>query len=331
MASAAEAASAKTSAPASAAKAATAAAGRAGPRLGAHAAGTGLAVRPGRVPEMVDEHIPGTEAAGVAVAQLPEDPHHRPNDEDGDDQRQEQGSHACVLVLVVPVVVIHVVNRHVVGAVGLIQHGGPVGILHHDVHGIAVAHIPGRDHHAGIGDGHVTHGVGRAAEITGDAGGIVPRQGHHADLRLVKPAGGVVVGYHIAVQRVHELLHPRIGKGEGLAVVIGPVKVDVHEAVVVLQTLDIVSQGRLLPDGAVGNADLQLLPVGQGLQGRPLQRDGHVQAAVIGIGGDGDVVAVDIVVVRPGGDAETQGKTQAQQQRKKLFHSAASFPRSWQR
>ena len=146
-----ETAAAKPAAPASAAKAATAAAGRAGPRLGAHAAGTGLAVRPGRVPEMVDEHIPGTEAAGVAVAQLPEDPHHRPNEEDGDDQRQEQGSHACVLVLVS---VVPAVIRRVNGAVVRGQDGGPVGVDGVDAHGLAVAQVGGGDsHHAGLGRG----------------------------------------------------------------------------------------------------------------------------------------------------------------------------------
>ena len=38
------------------------------------------------------------------------------------------------------------------------------------------------------------------------------------------------------------------------------------DSVTVADGLTIVGQGSLLPDGAVGDADLQLLPVGQGLQ-----------------------------------------------------------------
>lgn len=49
------------------------------------------------------------------------------------------------------------------------------------------------------------------------------------------------------------------------------------------------------------------------------------QAAVIGVRGGGHVVAVDVVVVRPGGDGAAQGRQQGQQQDAQfLQHVAAS-------
>ena len=172
--------------------------------------------------------------------------------------------------------------------------------------------------------------IGGGAVIALDPRRVVPGQGHHADLRLVEPAWGVVVGHRIAIQRVHELLHPREGEGKRLVRVVGPVQIDVHITVVKRQTLNVVRQGRLLPERAVGNADLQLLPVGQLLQRRPVHGHGDAQAAVVGVGGDGNIIAVDVVVIRPRGHGQRQRHSQRRQQSQQLFHSASSFPFSWQ-
>ena len=282
------------------------------------------------VPQAMIQHVPGAERTGIAVAGTAadqEDHHHK-------DQEKHHQPHdpaaAVVVVLIVAVVIVvvaaAVVIGEIVGAVLLIQRGGPAVIGGRDGHGVAVAQIAGGHHKAAVRDGCIAAGAAGLAEIAGQPRRIVPRQGHLARLGLVEPAGGVIVAHRAAVQRVHVLLHPRIGKGEGLAVVIGPVQIDVHIAVVKLQPLDVVTQGPLLPEGAVGHADLQLLSVGQLLQRRPCQRYGDGQAAVLGIGGDGHVIAVDIVVIRPRRHRQAQRQHKAQRKGKQLFHSPASFP-----
>ena len=276
------------------------------------------------------QHVPGAEPTGIAVAGTAadqEDHHHK-------DQEKHHQPHdpaaAVVVVLIVAVVIVvvaaAVVIGEIVGAVLLIQRGGPVVIGCRDGHGVAVAQIAGGHHKASVRDGCIAAGAAGLAEIAGQPRRIVPRQGHLARLGLVEPAGGVIVAHRAAVQRIHVLLHPRIGKGEGLAVVIGPVQIDVHIAVVKLQPLDVVAQGGFLPEGAVGHTDLQLLSVGQLLQRRPRQRYGDGQAAVLRIGGDGHVIAVDIVVIRPRRHRQAQHQHKAQRKGKQLFHSPASFP-----
>ena len=330
--SAAEAASAKAAAPAATAEAASAA-GRAGPRLGAHAAGTGLAVRPGGVPEVVDEHIAGAEAAGIAVAPAAHH-HHDADDDEQDHQTTEKRLQIQIVVVIAVVIVVPAVVRRVVGAVVGGQGGGPVGVAHPDVHPVAVVQVGGGDGQSIRHRHTVRAGNCPLGEVAGQTGGVVPRQGHGPHLRLVEPAGGVIIEHRAAVQSVHILLHPAVGEGERLALVVGAVQIDVHVAVVEGQALDIVGEGRLLPDGAVGHADLQLLPVGQLLQRRPRQGDGDGQAAVVSVGQHVHVVAVDIVVVRPGGDGAAQRRQHRQQQDMQfLQHVAASslLPvRSWQ-
>ena len=68
VAAAAEAAAAKAAAAAAAAEAALPAAlGRAGPGFGTHAAGPGLAAGAPKVPQTIDEHLPGAEAAHITA------------------------------------------------------------------------------------------------------------------------------------------------------------------------------------------------------------------------------------------------------------------------
>ena len=334
MSAAAKAASAEPAAPAAAAEAAASAAGRRlRPVLGAYAAGTGPSVMAHGVPQTVIQHVPGAEAAGIAVAGTAADQEDHHN-EDQEERHQRHDLTAVIVILIIVVIVAvvivvvaaAVVIGEIVGAVLLIQRGGPAVIGGRDGHGVAVAQIAGGHHKAAVRDGCIAAGAAGLAEIAGQPRRIVPRQGHLARLGLVEPAGGVIVAHRAAVQRVHVLLHPRIGKGEGLAVVIGPVQIDVHIAVVKLQPLDVVAQGGFLPEGAVGHADLQLLSVGQLLQRRPRQRYGDGQAAVLGIGGDGHVIAVDIVVIRPRRHRQAQGQHKAQRKGKQLFHSPASFP-----
>ena len=183
-----------------------------------------------------------------------------------------------------------------------------------DAHGFAVAQVGGGDsHHAGLGRGGAA-GVRGSGEIADKARGVDPLQGHLSHPGLVEPARGIVKSHGIAAEGIHVLLHPAVGERKRLSLSVGAVQVDVHVAVVEGQALDVVGEGFLVPHGAVGHADLQFLSVGQLLQRRPCQIDGDGQAAVIDVGGGGHVVAVDVVVVRPGGDGAAQGRQQGQQQ-----------------
>ena len=93
----------------------------------------------------------------------------------------------------------------------------------------------------------------------------MPRQGHDVHRGAVEPAGGIVIGYSSAVaESIHIFLHPAESEAEGLVGVVGLGEVDVGVAVVVINALDVIGEGRHLPDRTVGDADLgpALLGVG---------------------------------------------------------------------
>ena len=135
----------------------------------------------------------------------------------------------------------------------------------------------------------------------GDTRRVVPGEGHGAYPNAVEPAGGILIADGAAVQGIHILLHPGIGEAENLACpeIVG--EVDINIAVVILNVGNVAAESGKLPNGAVGNADLHaaLLTVGGGqvLQGLPLEADQNREAAVIGVGGDIHLVAMDIVIV----------------------------------
>ena len=315
MAAAAETASAKSAAPASAAEAAATSSGRSGLCFGAHAAGTGPAVRPGGVPQVVDEHIPGAEAAGVAVApagggdQHEDEYHHEDRHHHADD-----GITGVVLKMLAWHIHIGVVvGGNVVQAVLLGQLHRPVLVPGRNAHGLAVAQIlGGADQLVPAPDELRRRGAG-ALQLAGKPGRVVPHQCHLSDLRLVEPSRGVVVGHIVIVnivivlnnavgaELIHILLHPRVGEGKRLVRLVGAVKIDIHIAVVEVQALDVVRLRRHIPDGAVGYADLQLLTVGQLLQRRPLQLHGDKQAAILRVGRHHNAVLLDVVVICPCG------------------------------
>ena len=264
---------------------------------------------------MVDEHIPGAEAAGVAVAPAGGGDQH-----DNKDHHEDHHHHADdgVTGVVLKMLAWHihtvvVVGGEIVGAVFLRQLGGPVGVAHLYVHFVAVVQIGGDDGHAVL-HRHAVSAADRAlGEIAGQPGGVVPDEGHLADPGLVEPPGGVVVGHIVIVnivivlnnavgaELIHILLHPRVGEGKRLVRLVGAVKIDIHIAVVEVQALDVVRLRRHIPDGAVGYADLQLLTVGQLLQRRPLQLHGDKQAAILRVGRHHNAVLLDVVVICPCG------------------------------
>ena len=105
---------------------------------------------------------------------------------------------------------------------------------------------------------------------------------------------------HAAViaQGIHVFLHPRIGEGKDVTCIVSVRKIDIHIAVVEVQRLDVVGERRDIADRAVGNTDLQLLPVGQLLHGLPFKGHFHIQAAVFGMGLHLDTVVTDVVIYR---------------------------------
>jgi len=151
---------------------------------------------------------------------------------------------------------------------------------------------------------------------------VVPGQGHLPHPGLVEPPGGIVIGHGIALQGIHVLLDPAVGKPEGLAVVVVPVEVDIHIAVVEAQAVNVVRQGCLLPDAAVGHADLHPAD-GPLRQHRPLQGHLDAQAAVLGVGGHVHIIGLDAVqVLGIGRRHRRQGQHQAEAQQ----HPAQNFP-----
>ena len=264
---------------------------------------------------MVDEHIPGAEAAGVAVApaggrdQHEDEHHHEDHHHHADD-----GITGVVLKMLAWHIHIGVVvGGNVVQAVLLGQLHRPVLVPGRNAHGLAVAQIlGGADQLVPAPDELRRRGAG-ALQLAGKPDRVVPHQCHLSDLRLVEPSRGVVVVHIVVVnivvvlnnavgaELIHILLHPRVGEGKGLVLVVALGQVDVHIAVVEVQALDVVRQCRHVPDGAVGYADLQLLTVGQLLQRRPLQLHGDKQAAILRVGRHHNAVLLDVVVIRPCG------------------------------
>ena len=98
----------------------------------------------------------------------------------------------------------------------------------------------------------------------GDAGGVVPGEGHLVDENAVKPAGGVVIGHLAVIEGIHVLLNPGEGEIKLLPGLIALGEIHIGVAVVVLDVGNIVGQGLHIPDGAVGDAYLYaaLLAVG---------------------------------------------------------------------
>ena len=316
MAASAKSAAAKASATASAAEAAATASGRSGLCFGAHAAGTGPAVRPGGIPQVVDEHIPGAEAAGVAVAPAGGGDQHDNKDHHKDHHHHADDGITGVVLNKMLAWHIHigvVVGGNVVQAVLLGQLHRPVLVPGRNAHGLAVAQIlGGADQLVPAPDELRRRGAG-ALQLAGQPGRVVPDEGHLADPGLVEPPGGVVVGHIVIVnivivlnnavgaELIHILLHPRVGEGKRLVRLVGAVKIDIHIAVIEVQALDVVRLRRHIPDGAVGYADLQLLTVGQLLQRRPLQLHGDKQAAILRVGRHHNAVLLDVVVICPCG------------------------------
>ena len=262
---------------------------------------------------MVHEHVPRAEAAGVAVAPAGGgDQHDNKNHHEDHHHHADDGVTGVVLkMLAWHVHTVVVVGGKIVGTVFLRQLGGPVGVAHLHVHLVAVAQIGGGDGHAVLHRHAVSTADRALGEIAGQPLRVVPNQHHLPDPRLVKPPGGVVV-VHIVVanivivlnnavgaELIHILLHPRVGKG--LVRLVGAVKIDIHIAVVEVQPLNVVRQCRHIPDGAVGHAYFQLLPVGQLLQRRPLQLHGDKQAAILRVGRHYNAVLLDVVVICPCG------------------------------
>ena len=206
-----------------------------------------------------------------------------------------------------------VVGGEIVGAVFLRQLGGPVGVAHLYVHFVAVVQIGGGDGHAVLHRHAVSAADRTLGEIAGQSLRVVPNQHHLPDPRLVEPPGGVVIVHIVIVnivivlnnavgaELIHILLHPRVGEGKRLVRLVGAVKIDIHIAVIEVQPLDVVRQCRHVPDGAVGHAYFQLLPVGQLLQRRPLQLHGDEQTPVRRVGRHHHAVLLDVVVIRPCG------------------------------
>ena len=240
---AAEAAPSEAASPAAAAEAAAAGWFRFFP--GTVGAGPGPSVRPCRIPQAADEHIVGAEAAPISVGgrRHPDDKEHHHQQDHQPHQTQ------AAVVLVIRVISRVVVLGQVVPAALLGQLGGPAVVPDGKVQLLAVVQVrqDRRMVPAGISQGvHAVH-----------PRRIVPGQGHLPHPGLVEPAGGIDI-LHGAVgpQGVHILLDPAVGEPEGLPVVIVPVEVHIHIAVVEAQAVDVVRQGLLLADAAVGHADL---------------------------------------------------------------------------
>ena len=95
----AEATASKTAATLSAAEAA--AAGRGGLMLGTHGAGAGMAIRPGGIPQAVDEYVAGAEAAGIAVVDGGPD-----HEEDHQNEYHEYDEHPVIGIVVIVIGVV---------------------------------------------------------------------------------------------------------------------------------------------------------------------------------------------------------------------------------
>ena len=120
---------------------------------------------------------------------------------------------------------------------------------------------------------------------------------------------------HAAViaQGIHVFLHPRIGEGKDLTGIVAVRKIDIHIAVVEVQRLDVAGERRDVADRAVGNTDLQLLPIGKLLHGLPFKGHLHIQAAVFGVGLHLDTVVTDVVIYRCFGALCGKGQQQQAQ------------------
>ena len=265
------------------------------------------AIRAGGIPQAVDEYVAGAEAAGIAVVDGGPD-----HEEDHQNEYHEYGEYPVIgIVGIVIGVVAPAVIRQIIPAVLPIQGGGPAGILHSEVQSIPRLHIAGGEHmvSAGLAVGaNARHG-----------GWVVPRQGHDVHRGFFEPAGGIVMGYSPAVaEGIHIFLHPAESEAEGLVGIVGLGEVDVGVAVVVIDALDVVGEGRHLPDGAVWDADLGPALLGDGgrqiLQRLPVQRHLDRQTAVLGVGSDVHLIVDDLVVDLVGvGGAGRQGQQTGRQ------------------
>ena len=257
MAAAAEATAAKAATPATAAEAALPTAlGWAGPGLGAHTAGPGTASGTPGVPQTIDKHIAGTEAPYIA-AYGGKHRHNKANNGNHNNEADDGGDGIAERSVTFIIAAVIIVLGDVFSAVLAVQGGRPIGIGHGQRELIAIAHAAGGE------DMLAVLGVTLAGDA-GDAGGVVPGEGHLVDENAVKPAGGVVIGHLTVIEGVHVLLHPGEGEIKLLPGLIALGEIHIGVAVVVLDVGNIVGQGLHIPDRAVGDAYLcaALLAVG---------------------------------------------------------------------
>lgn len=230
--------------------------GRAGPGLGAHTAGPGTTSGTPGVPQTIDKHIAGTEAPYI-TAYGGKHRHNKANNGNHNNEADDGGDGIAERSVTFIIAAVIIVLGDIFSAVLAVQGGRPIGIGHGQRELIAIAHAAGGE------DMVAALGVTLAGDA-GDAGGVVPGEGHLVDENAVKPAGGVVIGYLTVIEGIHVLLNPGEGEIKLLPGLIALGEIHIGVAVVVLDVGNIVGQGLHIPDGAVGDAYLYaaLLAVG---------------------------------------------------------------------